>query len=166
MMDRREFFRKAFAAGIVATVPYSIYSEVGEELHKEVLLREIDFGDYDAVLVHNGAVIAKSHRTDLHMEREVIDVSTTGGYREFIPGKLSFDIIMRNVLENTKIETLRRVLNSAEILTIYMKAKDGAKYYGDCYMEALITGASTNTPLTCDIRLRGSGALIMESNEV
>lgn len=166
MMDRREFFRKAFAAGIVATVPYSIYSEVDEELHEQVLPREIDFGDYDAVLIHNGAVIAKSHKTDLHMERDMIDVSTVGGFKEFIPGLMSFDMVMHNVLEDTKIETLQRVLEKADILTIYMKAKDGTKYYADCLMEALITGISTNTPITCDIRLRGSGALTMEHNEV
>ena len=143
-----------------------------------MLPREIDFGDYDAVLIHNGAVIAKSHKTDLHMERDMIDVTSmdshyhTTHYKEYIPGKLSFDMVMHNVLEDTKIETLRKVLQSADILTIYMKAKDGTKYYADCYMEALEVGSGgtlypeATEELYCNIRLRGSGALTMEYDEV
>ena len=172
-MDRREFFKKAFAAGIVATVPYSIFTDHGSavaQIEEEVHMRQLDFGDYKAILVHRETVIAKSHVVNIHMERDLIDVTSRGSeYPEFIPGKLSFDFTMQNVLEDTDVRTLRIVLERAELLTIYLQDVMGRKFEAGCYMVALeVTSGGEiypeyrKDPITCGIRLQGSGALIQQ----
>jgi|GEM_PF-3115191 len=168
-MDRREFFKKAFAAGIVATIPYSIFTDVGTavaQIEEEVQMRQLNFGDYKAILVHGGTVIAKSHVVNIHMERDLIDVSfALGGWKEVIPGAMSFDFTMQNVLEDTDMKTLRVVLERADLLTIYLQDRMGRKYEADCYMVCLVVSSNTEEPITCNIRLRGSGALIQQPDE-
>jgi len=166
MMDRREFFQKAFAAGIVATVPYSIFEETSAQIEERVVLREIDFGDYRAVLTNGETVIAISHRIDLHMERPAIDVTTSAdSWREFIPGPMSFNITMYCVTEGTQYDTLLTVLQECNQLTIYIQDREGNKYTSDCYLIEMEAIVNKHEPLGFEIGLRGSGALIMEEND-
>jgi len=172
-MNRREFFKNAFALGSIAIVPYSIFKGIDnqKEEWKEITHDvELNFGDYKAILVRGDKVVAMSHNAEFKIKREVIDVTKSDspidkdGYtvREFIQGSLSYDIKMLQVecLSNPKI--LRNVLESGEKLTIYIKDKHGDKYAGECLMIALSYEAPVNESFYIDIHLISNGDFIKE----
>ena len=167
-MDRRGFFKKAFALGAVALVPHSIFTEVENDpsfVQEKVTVKELNFGDYRAVLVRDGAVIAKSHLVNVSMERAMIKLppNNSDGYTEYIPGLMSFDIEMNNVSSDTKKDLLLDVLKESEKLEVYIRpAFDDQRYYAECYLVEVGATINVNEVILYDIRLQGSGALIIE----
>lgn len=169
-LGRREFFKKAFATAAVAVVPYSIFSEVEGDptfWQEKSTVKKIDFGDYRAILVRDGAVIAKSHLVNVHMDREIHRINSVGyEWVEYIPGLWSFDIEMDNVSSDTEPAILRRAMNTSDKLEVYIRpAFDDQRFHAECYMEAMVVTSQMDEIISFNIRLKGSGALIIEDNE-
>ena len=161
-MKRRDFFKNAFALGTVAVVPHSIFKAVDIGWNAVIDEKEIDFGKYQAVLMWDDKVIATSIKVNLEMKRDIHRLESLGGCIEYVPGLMSFNIRMIDCLGGSDPVILRRALETLDELTLFMKDKEGNKYYADCYMVALISATGTLIDITYDIELQGSGALIIQ----
>jgi hypothetical protein len=162
-MDRREFFRRSFAAGIVAAVPYSIFSlDKWGKTVENVVEKKFDFSQFQSFLIRNGSmVIAKSNHTTVTAKRELIGIYTEPyGWREYIPGPWNFNVSMGRVYEIAHLSNIREVLYSSEELIVFFKAMNGDLYEGNCQVTNLEYVSGSNLEQYLNIDLIGIGTLI------
>jgi len=164
-MNRRDFFRGAFAAGAIAVVPVSLLSLEGEQITEKIVKQPVDFNT-GCILYKDGKVIAHSKDAKFETIRHVRSYRSKWepDKEEYFPAPPEYTITMIIDPKAENASLLKHMYDGVllEVVAINALTMVQCKVHCQAYIEHIYIHELWDKPNEIRLTVSGPIDLIME----